>query len=82
MSEARVTELRIHGVSGTPPDKVLKDPHPVAFSGDSVGSFHRPRQPLELHKLEAYSWAGFSSGKSSRALWVALLPFALVNLAG
>lgn len=82
MNAERVTELRVHGVSGTPPDKVLKDPHPVAFSGDSAGAFYSPGEPSGPHKLEAYSWAGFSSGASSRALWVALLPFALVNLAG
>lgn len=30
---------------------------------------------------EAYSWGNLTSGASARALWLFLLPFALVNVA-
>ena len=31
--------------------------------------------------LEAYSWGGWTSGARTRALWIVLLPFALINVA-
>lgn len=36
-----VTELRIHGVSGTPPDESLNDPNVTRVSGDSTAGFYR-----------------------------------------
>lgn len=82
------TELRIHGVSGTPPESMLQHPHVRLVAGDTRAGFYRrwfpARNSLDVpgkHHLEAYSWGGLTSGAASRALWLLLLPFALVNLA-
>jgi hypothetical protein len=73
------TELRIHGVSGTPPAGVLgtgEPPERVSGDDDS-GFYRRPGDP----SVEAYSWGGLTSGDKQRALWLILLPFLLVNVA-
>jgi hypothetical protein len=87
-----LTELRVHGVSGTPPGEMLNHPHPRLVAGDGTTGFHRRWWPTgrpdtddgdvpgERHR-EAYAWAGLTSGGSSIALWLLLLPFALANLA-
>ena len=84
---AGVTELRIHGVSGTPPENMLEHPQPVLVAGDAVSGFYRRLWPdgdaVQQEKplrREAYSWAGLTSGGASRALWLLLLPFMLVNV--
>jgi hypothetical protein len=85
-----VTELRVHGVSGTPPEEMLNHPQQLVrrVSGDSRAGFWRRWYPggfthdaPEDYHLEAYSWGGLTSGPASRALWLVLLPFTLVNLA-
>jgi len=86
------TELRIHGVSGTPPDNMLGHPHPRLVAGDGVAGFYRRWWPggrptcddrdVEARRhREAYSWGGLTSGAGSRALWLLLLPFMLLNVA-
>ena len=86
------TELRIHGVSGTPPDDMLGHPHPKLVAGDRVAGFYRRWWPggrpscddrdVETRRhREAYSWGGLTSGAGSRALWLLLLPFMLLNVA-
>lgn len=82
------TELRIHGVSGTPPESMLQHPHVRLVAGDAKAGFYRrwfpARNSLDVpgkHHREAYAWGGLTSGGGSRALWLLLLPFALVNLA-
>ena len=85
-----ITELRVHGVSGTPPDSILQMPHPwisIVDGNESSGFFRRwlPGQetvPTELgvHRVEAYSWGGLTSGPGLRALWLLALPFTLVDL--
>ncbi|GAA1890983.1 hypothetical protein [Lapillicoccus jejuensis] len=98
----RTVELRIHGVSGTPPEELLDRPLVVQVGGDATAGFHRPRlaaedrddRPAVLEegtgrrvaagpgpRLEAYCWGGLTSGAPSRALWLYLLPFTLVNVA-
>ena len=86
-----VTELRIHGVSGTPPSSMLEDPQPVQVWGDKIAGFFRrradaPPQPgrdpkTKDRNLEAYSWGGLTAGASARAAWLLLLPFMLINVA-
>jgi len=93
-SSGGVTELRVHGVSATPPDSMLENPHVTSVSGDSTAGFYRriwlggePSRSLTYadipnkRRREAYSWGGLTSGASSRALWMLLLPFMLANVA-
>ncbi len=81
------TELRIHGVSGTAPEAMLQFPTVRRVAGDRRSGFYRRWAPggrtpdRQGRRLEAYSWGGLTSGGASRALWLLLLPFALVNLA-
>jgi hypothetical protein len=83
------TELRIHGVSGTPVESMLHHPHPVQHSGSGAAGFYRRGDDHALshdvlpsgRNLEAYSWGGLTSGSSQRALWLLLVPFTLANVA-
>ncbi|TMR23825.1 hypothetical protein ETD86_06625 [Nonomuraea turkmeniaca] len=86
-----VTELRVHGVAGTPPEGTLNHPHPRRVTGDGVTGFHRRWWPggrpsggdadvPEARRREAYAWGGLTSGGRAIALWLPLLPFSLANL--
>ena len=88
-----VTELRVHGVGGSPPDAVLGDMAPEQASGDAIAGFYRTsdhrasdgdrtaRLDVDRH-VEVYSWGGLTSRSKVRVLWLALLPFLFGNLAG
>src|SRR6266851_9365772 len=88
-----VTELRVHGVGGTPPDATLGDLALEQVSGDAIAGFYRSsdhcasapdwyaRLDVDRH-VEVYSWGGLTSRSTVRVLWVALLPFLFGNLAG
>ncbi|QYC41270.1 hypothetical protein Nocox_18305 [Nonomuraea coxensis DSM 45129] len=87
-----LTELRVHGVSGTPPQTTLHHPHPWRVAGDAVTGFYRRWWPEGrpaggdadvpgARRREAYAWGGLTSGGRALALWLPLLPFSLVNLA-
>ncbi len=84
-----VTELRVHGVGGTPPDATLGDLAPEQASGDAIAGFYRTSdhrastgdRDVDRH-VEVYSWGGLTSRSSIRVLWLALLPFLFGNLAG
>jgi hypothetical protein len=88
-----VTELRVHGVGGTPPDAILGDLAPEQVSGDAIAGFYRSsdhrvgdgdrdaRLDADRH-VEVYSWGGLTSQSKVRVLWLALLPFLFANLAG
>src|SRR5580693_10117287 len=90
---ARVTELRVHGVGGSPPDAILGDLAPEQASGDQIAGFYRSGdhraslvdqaagRDVDRH-VECYSWGGLTSRSKIRVLWLALLPFLLANLAG
>jgi hypothetical protein len=78
-------ELRVHGVSGTPPEQMLVAPgtaRPAVrqVAGDSAAGFYVQDGPHPA-PIEAYSWGGLTSGGKLRALWLLLVPFMLVNLA-
>src|ERR1700744_446810 len=88
-----VTELRVHGVGGTPPAALLGGLAPEQVSGDAVAGFYRSsdhhasEQDRAAGKdvdrnVEGYSWGGLTSRSKTRVLWLALLPFLLANLAG
>jgi hypothetical protein len=82
------TELRVHGVSGTPPDRMLQHPRVRRVAGDSRAGFYRRHWThrasaldTAADRVEAYSWGGLTAGNGGRALWLLLLPFLLVNVA-
>jgi hypothetical protein len=88
-----VVELRVHGVSGTPPEALLGCPSEFLnrVAGDQSAGFYR-RQPwiddatsgppaAWRRVMEAYSWGGLTSGPASRAVWLLFLPFIFINLA-
>ena len=97
----RVVELRVHGVSGTPPHSMLglDDPRDVRRldrgGTDDLTGFYVARHPAKTSgpslpadgSREAYSWGSLTSsaggllGWVRRALWLTLLPFAMVNVA-
>ncbi len=90
-------ELRVHGVHGTSPATMLgvADGEVGQVAGDGLTGIYRtkdgkiPYRSLEdtAVSVEAYSWGALTSGVQGffgwvkRALWLVLLPFALVNLA-
>ncbi len=92
-----VLELRVHGVRGTPPSSMLgiDAGNVVQVAGDDLTGFYRPADGTELRlrtpkaelAVEVYSWGALTSGVRGwfgwvqRVLWLALLPFALVNMA-
>jgi hypothetical protein len=88
LGEARWTELRIHGVSGTPPASTLEHPDVRRIAGDRASGFFRRVWPARSVSadgpeavLESYSWGGLTAGSPARALWLLLAPFLLVNVA-
>ena len=92
----RALELRVHGVSGTPPEDLLDRPLVQQIAGDHIAGFYAPRlrdertdaapnpfapeQP-DAPTLAGYSWGGLTSGSAGRAFWLVLLPFTLLNIA-
>jgi hypothetical protein len=96
MDVPEVVELRIHGVSGTPPESLLDCPAVTQLAGDGRAGFYRPRLPQEQRdprqldigervapgpRLEGYAWGGLTSGAATRAFWLLLLPFTFINVA-
>jgi hypothetical protein len=87
------TELRIHGVAGTPPEDMLAHANVERVAGDRTAGFYRrwwpmrPEHPQENDgdsdedRQEAYSWGALTAASRLRALWLLLLPFLLANVA-
>ena len=91
-----VFELRVHGVSGTPPEELLARPLVDRVAGDAIAGFYVPHLFAERTDsypvgvpdpevpgppMEGYVWGGLTSGAPSRAFWLLLLPFTLINVA-
>ena len=79
-----VTELRVHGVSGTPPEVLVGDTAVEQVAGDDLVRFVRPatrRRRRDGPDVEGMSWGRLTSGPALQALWLVLLPLGLVNLA-
>jgi len=87
MTRERVTELRVHGVSGSDGPTMLEHPQAVQVAGDTVTGFYRrwsPDGPGQLSvpwKLEAYSWGGLTEAPLASAAWLLLAPFMMYNVA-
>ena len=82
-----VTELRIHGVSGSDGPTMLEHPTALQVAGDTVTGFFRRwnpgggGRPSVRWRLEAYSWGGLTERPLASASWQLLAPFMLYNLA-
>ncbi|MEU6805362.1 hypothetical protein ABZ931_30830, partial [Streptomyces neyagawaensis] len=84
-------ELLVHGVGGTTPERMLDDPRTVRVTGDDTAAVFRRIDDADAEARpadhrggpvpEAYVWCNLTSGNGSRALWLLLLPFMVVNLA-
>ena len=80
-------ELRIHGVGGSSPEKLLEQSDTTQVGGDSIAQFLRRWAPSGKPRgtvrwpLEGYWWGGLTSRPSTRAFWVLLIPLLLCNLA-
>ena len=80
--EPGVTEIRVHGVGGTTPEALLEQSGVRQVTGDDKAGMFRGAIPQSGRTVEAYSWGGLTARSRSRAFWVLLLPFSLVNLSG
>ncbi|WP_255947547.1 hypothetical protein [Streptomyces odontomachi] len=87
-------ELLVHGVGGTTPEEMLGDPRTVRVTGDETAAVFRREDDVDAERRpgdsggdrdtpipEAYVWSNLTSGNGSRALWLLLLPFMVINLA-
>ncbi|MFD5256798.1 hypothetical protein ACFWM5_28690 [Streptomyces bobili] len=87
-------ELLVHGVGGATPEKMLNDPRTVRITGDDTAAMYRREDDVNAEAVdaavggpadrpvpEAYVWSNLTSGNGTRALWLLLLPFMVVNLA-
>ncbi|MFD4633589.1 hypothetical protein ACFVYR_30965 [Streptomyces sp. NPDC058284] len=70
---------------------MLGDPRTVRISGDGTAAVFRRTEDADAEQRpddyrgkpvpEAYVWCNLTSGNGSRALWLLLLPFMVVNIA-
>ncbi|MFI8189329.1 hypothetical protein ACIF8T_11120 [Streptomyces sp. NPDC085946] len=86
-------ELLVHGVGGTTPQDMLNDPRTERITGDGIAAVYRRADDVDAENRpddgrrrdgpvpEAYVWCNLTSGNGTRALWLLLLPFMVVNLA-
>lgn len=86
MTNEQWVELRVHGVSGTPPEELLDRPHVLQVDGDdrsrffyAVDSAGRVQTADDGHAVEGFHWGRYTSGSWIKAFWLILLPFGLVN---
>jgi hypothetical protein len=94
--DTRVVELRVHGVMGTPPERLVSAVAAVDVAGDGIGRIVQPADRLLRpapgpmlraegqsipRTVEGYSWSGMTSGGAAKAAWALLFPFALANVA-
>jgi hypothetical protein len=80
---AETVEIRVHGVSGTPPQSLLEIESIRQVDGDDTARFfrHSPAPPASGTRCEAFHWGTMTSGSISKALWLLMAPFGVINLA-
>jgi len=82
---AEQSELRVHGVSGTPPrDMLYTDPvsvDPPTFEKRYTSVYESPHHDEGYH-VQGFHWGGLTSGDWKTVFWILLAPFALANVAG
>ncbi|MEX1037278.1 MAG: hypothetical protein WDZ96_00315, partial [Acidimicrobiia bacterium] len=83
-----INEVRVHGVSGTPPRDMLYT-DPVPRDADEFARIFRKRPSLEFthssgrpYNTEAFHWGSLTTGHWLTSLWILLAPFAFANVAG
>ena len=74
-------ELRVHGVSGTPPEAMLYLGAVTYDQSKEHARVFRERTPDD-YDVGAYHWGSLTSGNWKTAYWVLLTPFLLANVAG
>src|SRR5690625_3000492 len=79
-------ELRVHGVSGGQAEELLDVEPAMKVGGDRLAGFFRWRREAATETVpgvrrEIFAWGNLTSGSASRAFWLLLLPFMLVNVA-
>lgn len=78
-------ELRLHGMSGTPP-KALLYSDPVTYdrsdSKTKVWEQNRDERPNAPFHVRAFHWGSLTSGSKVTAFWILLVPFLFANVAG
>ncbi|MGH8872783.1 MAG: hypothetical protein ACRDWS_12480 [Acidimicrobiia bacterium] len=81
---ATFNELRVHGVSGTPPrDMLYTDPVTDAKLDDYTKVYRVPATDEGYDpEAQAFHWGGLTAGSWHTAFWILLAPFALANVAG
>jgi hypothetical protein len=85
VARPEVVELRIHGVGGgSARDQLGEDVVAIGDAADDIAGFWEDPKPVgdPPRSRQVYSWGGFSARNATRALWVFLLPFTVVNVAG
>ncbi|MET7772700.1 hypothetical protein [Nocardia sp. NPDC005366] len=82
-------EVRIHGVSGTPPEATLRSWHAVQVAGDDKGRIYHvtgdgsasDANDSSAPLIEAYHWGSYTAGSWVQGLWFVLIPFGILNAA-
>lgn len=77
-------ELRVHGVSGTPPRDMLYTDPVTESTLDDYTKIYKAPGPNDGHDplAEAFHWGGLTAGNWHTAFWILLAPFAFANVAG
>ena len=76
----------MHGVSGGQAEELLDVEPAMRVGGDRLAGFFRWRREPDTETVpgvrrEIFAWGNLTSGAASRAFWLLLLPFMMLNVA-